>query len=132
MASEMGFTEKVLKSFKNITKEIEKVSTADGKIYINSTDFMEIKDKQTLNFVKVYLDYNSDEFSKVKDIKSRIINIAVPKSDAVLKEIVSKGSVDRFQIEEQTKKLEREIDDMVYELYGLNKKEIDIIEENLK
>jgi len=116
----------------NDDAKFEEVTAKENKLYINDIDFIEIKDKKTLDFVKVYPEYITDEFTNAKDVKSVIINIAVPKSKEVLKEIISKGSVDRSQIEEQTRKLEQEINDMVYKLYGLNEEEVSIIEESLK
>jgi hypothetical protein len=61
-----------------------------------------------------------------------ILNIPVPKSDEIIREAIKKGSVDYRKIKEKIQKLEEEINTLVYELYGLTKKEIDIIEESLK
>ncbi|GAJ16836.1 unnamed protein product, partial [marine sediment metagenome] len=49
---------------------------------------IKIKDKKIFDFVKVYLKFNKDRFSKAKDIKSIIINLPVPKSDNVLNETI--------------------------------------------
>lgn len=122
---------KVLFSIKDDAK-FEKVTIDSNKLYINSNDFIEIKDKNTLDFVKMYLDYNYDNFAAARDVKSRIINLAVPKSDKILKEILSKGSVDLFNIQEKINGLEQEINELVYEIYGLENEEIKVIELNLK
>jgi len=49
-----------------------------------------------------------------------IYNIAVPKSDDVLNEIVRK---DKTKIEEEIRKLEGEINELVFEIYGVKEKE---------
>ena len=61
-----------------------------------------------------------------------ILNIPVPKSDDIIKEIIEKGSVDYTKNKGKIQKLEEEINTLVYELYGLKKKEIAIAKENLK
>jgi type II restriction/modification system DNA methylase subunit YeeA len=60
-----------------------------------------------------------------------ILNIAVPKSNEVLKETIKKGGVDQSQIKEKIKKLEDEINELVYQIYGITKEERKIVEENL-
>ena len=105
-------------SIKDDAKFVE-VKKEEDKIYINSEDFIEIKNNKILNFVKIYLNYNKENFAKAKDSKSTIINIPVPKSDYVLKDAIKKGCADHSQIREQINKLEQEIDYLVYEIYGL-------------
>jgi hypothetical protein len=111
---------------------LNKVRVDDNKIHINSNDFIEIRDGKTRDFVEVYLNSNGEKLSKVKDVKNVILNIPVPKSDDVLKEVVRKGGVDQLQIREKVKKLEREIDEIVYNIYGITAGEKRIIEESLK
>ena len=103
-----------------------------SKIFINKDDFIEIKDKPTLDYVKIFMQQNIDNLSKTDDLKSMIINIPVPKSTSILNEIITRGDIDQLKINEQVKKLEQEINELVYELYGLSKEEIDIIENSLK
>ncbi|MEA3458996.1 MAG: hypothetical protein U9R21_10020 [Candidatus Thermoplasmatota archaeon] len=125
MASEMGFTKKVLKSFKNITKEIEKRSSEHDIRY----RFVKYFAEEVLGYEPKYIKWEK----KRADLTIVDENdFAVPKSDEVLKEIISKGSLDRSKIQEKIEKLERELNNIVYELYSLNRKEIDIIEESLK
>lgn len=49
-----------------------------------------------------------------------------------LNEIRDKQTSERAKIEEDIKKTDKEIDELVYELYGITKKEKKIIEESLK
>jgi type I restriction-modification system DNA methylase subunit len=111
---------------------LDKVRVDHNKIHINSNDFIEMRDGKTRDFVEVYLNSNGEKLSKVKDVKNVILNIPVPKSDDVLKEVVRKGGADQLQIREKVKKLEREIDEIVYNIYGITAGEKRIIEESLK
>jgi len=108
--------------------KFEKARLEGNKIFINSQDFIEIKDKKIKDFVEVYLNANSKKLVKAKDVKNIILNISVPKSDELLKEIVKKGSADQSQIKEKIKKLEDEINELVYQIYGITKEERKIIE----
>jgi hypothetical protein len=56
----------------------------------------------------------------------------VPKSPEILNDIIDKGNIEHVKIDDHIEKLEQEINQLVYELYGLNKKEIEIIEQSLK
>jgi len=112
--------------------KFEKTKVKDDQIYINSQDFIEVKDKKVREYVEIYLNCNSDKISKSKDVKNMILNIPVPKSDEIIKEIIKKCSVDYTKNKGKIQKLEEEIDTLIYELYGLNKKEIAIVEESLK
>ncbi|RLG10210.1 hypothetical protein DRN69_09400, partial [Candidatus Pacearchaeota archaeon] len=107
--------------------EFKELKLEKNKIYINSDDFVEIKDQKIKNFVVVYLNSNKEKFTKAKDVKNLIYNIQVPKSEEVIKEIISL-SKDKEGINEKNKKLEKEIDELVYELYGITEEEKGIIE----
>ena len=122
---------KVTFSLRDETR-FELVKVKDDQIYINSQDFVEVKDKKIREYMEIYFNCNSDKFSKSKDVKNMILNIPVPKSDEIIKEIIKKGSVNYPKVKEKIQRLEQEINDLVYELYGLNKKEIAIVEESLK
>ena len=111
--------------------KFNKVKTEASKIYINSQDFIEIKDKKVRDFVEVYLNSKKDELVKSKDIKNIILNISVPKSDELLKDIIKKGGKDQFQIKDKVKKMEEKINELVYKIYKITKEERKIVEENL-
>jgi type I restriction-modification system DNA methylase subunit len=112
--------------------KFDKITLKDSKIFINKDDFIEIKDKRILEYVKIYLQKNTDDISRADDVKSLVINIPVPKSTEIINEIIDKGNIDPIKIGQQVKKLEQEIDELVYKIYGLTKKDIDIIEACLK
>jgi len=109
----------------------ENIKVEGSKIFINSQDFIEIKDKKIRDFVEVYLNYNKEKFIKAKDVKNLILNIPVPNSDEVLKDIIEKCKVDQSEIIEKIKNLEDEINELVYQIYGITKEEKEIIESNL-
>jgi len=122
---------KVLFSIKD-DAQFEKTKVKDDQIYINSQDFIEIKDKKIREYVEMYLNYNSDKFSKSKDAKTMILNIPVPKSDEVLKEIIKKDEIKQPRLKEQIQKREQEVNELVYKMYGLTNTDIAIVEENLQ
>jgi type I restriction-modification system DNA methylase subunit len=121
---------KVVFSIKDNAK-FEKVRPEDSKVYINSEDFVEIKEKKIKDFAEIYLNFNSEKLSKSKDVKNLILNIPIPKSDEILKEIIKKGGADQSQIKEKIKKLEDEINELVYQIYRIRKEERKVVEESL-
>ncbi|MCK4348744.1 MAG: N-6 DNA methylase [Thermoplasmatales archaeon] len=129
-SEKLGKLPKISFSIRDEAK-FENVTTKGNKIFISPDDFIEIKDKKIFDFVKVYLNFNKDKFSKAKDIKSIIINLPVPKSDNVLKETIKKGGIDPSKVKKEIDGLEEEINELVYEIYGI-KKERKIIEDSLK
>ena len=104
--------------------EFERVEVKGDKIFVNSGDYVEIKDKKIRDFVVVYLNFVAEKLSKSKDVKGLIYNIGVSKSDDVLNEIVRR---DKTKIEEEIRKLEKEINELVFEIYGVTE-EREIIE----
>jgi len=94
----------------------ERVEVKGDKIFVNSEDYIEIKDNKIRDFVVVYLNSVAEKLKKSKDVKGLIYNIAVPKSDGVLNETVRK---DKTKIEEEIRKLEGEINELVFEIYGV-------------
>jgi type I restriction-modification system DNA methylase subunit len=108
--------------------KFDKVKSEGNRIYINSQDFIEIKDKKVFDFIRVYLSSSSEKLKKSKDVKALILNLPAPKSNEILKEIIKKGGADQSQIKEKIKKLEDEINGLVYRLYGITKEEKEIIE----
>jgi type I restriction-modification system DNA methylase subunit len=110
---------------------LEKVKVDGNKIFIDSKDFVEIKDNKIRDFVEVYLNYNKEKLVKAKDVKNLILNTPIPKSDEVLKEIIEKGKINQSEIKDKIKKLEDEINELVYQIYGITQGERKIIEGNL-
>ena len=104
--------------------KFERVEVKGDKIFISSEDYIEIKDKRTRDFVVVYLNSVAEKLSKSKDVKGLIYNVEVPKSVDVLNEIVRK---DKTEIEEEIRKLEDEINGLVFEIYGVTE-EREIVE----
>jgi hypothetical protein len=109
---------------------IKNINLDNYKLFINDEDYIEIKDKYLLKYVKIYLKYYLNDSKKIDDVKSFLINIPVPKSPETLNEIIDKGDIEHIKIDDHIEKLEQEINNLICELYGLNKKEIEIIESN--
>lgn len=108
--------------------KFERVEVKGDRIFISSEDYVEIKDKKIRDFVAVYLNSVAEKLSKSKDVKGLIYNIEVPKSDDVLNEIVRR---DKTKIGEGIRKLEEEINGLVFEIYGVTEEEKEITEESL-
>jgi len=71
---------------------------------------------------------NSEE--KIKDIVTQVDRMLV--LNKRLSEIADKKTSESAKLEEEIKKTDNEIDQLVYDLYGLTKKEIAIVEESKK
>ncbi len=110
--------------------ELENITTKGNKIYINSKDFLEIKDKKIKDYVVTYLATKSEVLSKSKNSKNLIMKIPVPEDKELLKNIAKKGISDK-ESNNKISNLEEEINELVYKLYGINEKEKKIIEENI-
>lgn len=107
--------------------KFEKITAKGNKIYINHNDFIEIKNKKILNFITAYLNSKSEKLKKSKDIKSMILNLPVPKSNELFKEIAKKSNMNYSKIKEKIVELEQEINTLVYDLYDLTKEEKKVI-----
>ena len=110
----------------------EEYKLEDNKIFINKKDYVEISDKQIFDYVRIYFHKIIDDISKADKIKNLIINIPVPKSSELIDELIKRGKVEKSEVKKKTKILEKEIDQLVYQLYDLNEKEIHIVEKSLK
>jgi hypothetical protein len=61
------------------------------------------------------------------------MQILIPKSDAIVEEILRNLEGDKARIKSPSvAELEEEINELVYELYGLNEKDVKVIEDFLK
>ena len=64
--------------------------------------------------------------------KNDVIKILVPRGDDIVKEVLKKYEADKKELEDEPiSKLEDEINQLVYKLYGLNEDDIKIIEDYL-
>jgi len=108
--------------------KFKSVDIKEDKIFIDSKDYIQMKDKEILEFVYVYLNSITEILENAKEIKKLIYNIKIPKSSDILKEIINKGRINQKEVNERIKKLEQEINELVYELYGITENEKKIIE----
>jgi len=112
----------------NDDAKFEMVKVEGSKIFINLQDFIEIKEKKILDFIEIYFKSSKERLFKAPDVKNIVLNISIPKSDEILKEITDKGKVDQSQIKDKIKKLEDEINGLVYQVYRITEEERKIIE----
>lgn len=112
--------------------KFESLKAEGNRIFINAEDFIEIKDKKTRDFILAYLQSISEKLKKTKDAKAIIYNLEVPKDEELIKEIAKKSGFDGLDAKEKIEQLENEINELVYELYGIAKEEKKIIEESIK
>ena len=106
------------------------ISAKGNKVFINSKDYIHIKDKRLRNFVVVYLNCIREKMNKKDDIKNLIYNLRIPKSNQIVNEIIKKGGFRQVTIEEESRKLEQELNNLVYRIYKLSDEEIGVIEES--
>ncbi|MBU1204946.1 MAG: N-6 DNA methylase [Nanoarchaeota archaeon] len=95
----------------------------DNKIYLNLVDYIKVKDKTILKYIKTYLNLIKEQLKKSKDIKEIIYNIEVPINKQDIKIVLSKLSSSSKEEEflNKVKRLEKEIDELVYDLYDVKK-----------
>jgi len=69
-----------------------------------------------------------------KELENKIINLAdkMLSLNKKLQEIEDKNTLEKQKIEQEIKKTDNEIDELVYQLYGITKEEKKVIEESLK
>jgi len=115
----------------NDKAKFENIRVDNNKIFLNSQDYIEIKDNNIRNFVEIYLNSNNEMLAKSKNVKKIILDISVPKSFDVLREIIRKCGSEKSQIKENIKSLEDEINDLVYKIYEITKEERKIIESSI-
>lgn len=111
--------------------EFNEIKLKENKIYLNNDDFIEILDDHVRKFVEIYLTLNEEKLLKSTDLKSQIINIVIPKTKDTLNDILNKGALNLLDIEGEGSKKEKEINQLVYWIYGLSTDEIEFIESEL-
>jgi len=68
--------------------------------------------------------------SAKKDEKKQLL---IPKSDAIVEEVLKKMEDDKARIKSPSvAELEEEINELVYELYGLNEEDVKVIDDFLR
>ncbi|MCK4736498.1 MAG: hypothetical protein KAT65_28855, partial [Methanophagales archaeon] len=118
-------------SFNSNHKTIEPVveRNADGRGY-NIT--IGKKEKPVFVESKVKVDYVVAALKGKRAKKDEKKQILIPKSDAVVEEILKKLEEDKAKTKSPSvAELEEEINELVYKLYGLNEKDVKVIEDFL-
>lgn len=105
------------------------ITTKNSRIYINEQDYIETSDKNLLEYLLLYFDSNKEEFSNLENVKTHILNIPVPKSKDIIEKIVKEYGKPSYEIEKEVLQMEEELNKLVYRIYGIDNKEIRIIEE---
>ncbi|GAH43412.1 unnamed protein product, partial [marine sediment metagenome] len=118
-------------SFNSNHKTIEPVvESADGRGYN-----IAIGKKEKPIFVEseVKADYIVTTLKGKRAKKDEKKQILIPKSDAIVEEILKKLEKDKATTKSPSvAELEEEINELVYKLYGLNGKDVKVIEEFLR
>ncbi len=115
---------------RDITPKIQKSTEDEYQIVIGKRKIIELFKTETedkAEFLKKSLDGLNLK-------KNSLVEILVPKSNKVVKNILKQYEEDREKLEEMPniEKLEEEINEIVYELYDLNDDDIEVIEEFLE
>jgi len=112
------------RSYKSIEPEIR-----EDAIVLGKND--EIKDSSINSELK--LNYVIEALKGKSASKDEEIKINLPRSDSVIKKMLEKLEEDKKKLKEKSiKKMEYEINERVYKLYGLNANDIKVIEEFLE
>ena len=91
------------------------------------------KEKPVFLESKVKADYVSAALKGKRAKKDEKKQILIPKSDAIVEEILKKLEEDKARIKSPTvAELEGEINELVYKLYGLNEEDVKVIEDFLR
>ena len=119
-------------SFNSNHKTIEPVveKDVDGRGY---NIVIGKKEKPIFVESKVKADYVSAALKGKRAKKDEKKQILIPKSDAIVEEILKKLEEDKARIKSPSvAELEEEINELVYELYGLNEEDVKVIEDFLR
>jgi len=119
-------------SFKSDHKAIEPVAerNIDGRSYN-----IVIGKKEKLVFVesKIKADYVFATLKGKSAKKDEKMQILIPKSDAIVEEVLKKMEEDKAKTESPSvAELEEEINELVYKLYGLNENDVKVIDDFLR
>ena len=91
------------------------------------------KEKSVFVESKVKADYVVAALKGKRARKDEKMQLLIPKSDTIVEEILKKWEEDRTKTESPSiAELEEEINDLVYKLYGLNEKDVKVIEDFLR
>jgi len=91
------------------------------------------KEKPVFVESKVKADYVSAALRGKRAKKDEKKQILIPKSDAIVEEILKKLEEDKARMKSPSvAELEREINELVYKLYGLNEEDVKVIEDFLR
>ncbi|MGB7534023.1 MAG: TaqI-like C-terminal specificity domain-containing protein [Halobacteriota archaeon] len=119
-------------SFNSNQKAFEPVieKTVDGRDY---NIVIGKKEKSVFVESKIKADYVVTALKGKRAKKDEKMQILIPKSDAIVEEILKKLEKDKAKTKSPSvDELEEEINDLVYKLYGLNEKDIKVIEDFLR
>ena len=110
--------------------KIEKFRRSKQVVYLNLVDSIECPDSLTAKYVFYWLKSNEEKLKVIPDLKNRLTKINIPVKRKDLKKAVSNYEKVEKQLKElpnEITKLEEQINNQVYELYGVTK-ERDFIE----
>lgn len=107
-----------------------RIKREESKVFLDSKSYIECKSEYIANYVELYLQSLGDTLRGKTNYE--VVNlIKIPKSPAHIKTILDKQRKLLQEIEALKHRwddIDKEIDEKVYKLYGLTKKEIKIVE----
>jgi type I restriction-modification system DNA methylase subunit len=116
------------------SNKLAQVRREGNSVFLNLQDHIECKDDDVAKYVELYLRSTSDELRKSEALRKDICAIMIPtnKNDINrISEHYEDMHKEMSNIPERIKTLESEIDQRVYQLYGLSRDDVRVIEQNL-
>jgi hypothetical protein len=117
------------RSYEELKPVLEPKITEGSRIVLGKNDFIDVKE----------IDSDLKEEYVIKTLKGRKarkyeeFRIKIPRSDAMVKKILDMYEKDKERMREKSiRELEKEINERVYKLYGLNEEDKKVIEEFLE
>lgn len=102
--------------------KIEKLQRSKQVVYLSLVDSIECPNVLTAKYVLYWLKSNEEKLKRLGDLRSRITKISIPKKIKDLEKTVNVYEKIKKELKElpnKIKKLEEQINDQVYELYGV-------------
>lgn len=117
------------------SSKIAQIRREESRIFLNLQDHIECKDDLVARYVEFYLKSIEDGLRRSDDLTKEVGSMLIPKRKEDLRSVLEryeKMQAEARDIPEKIKKLEQEIDERVYKLYGLSSDEIGVIEESIR
>jgi hypothetical protein len=112
-------------------KKLGDIRRHENTVYLNLVDTISCKDGIVARYVELLLNGSKDELEKAEDLVSEIYHLQIPKNITDIEKVVNSylsTLKEGGRMSQEIAKLEKEIDQKVYRLFGLSHSEIALVE----